>query len=212
MRESTTIGYLRVSTEEQEHEKNKYDLLSFANSNNLGTIRFVEETISGWKTDWRERKIADVIDELSRGDNLIVSEISRLGRNVLQVLEMLTICREKGINVYAVKGNWRLDGSISGKIIATIFALVAEIESDLKSMRVKEALAARRRSGKPLGRPKGPGKSKLDEHEVEIKALLSTGSTQSYIATKYGCTGSTLTNWMRKRKISKQQLVETTLK
>ncbi len=206
-----TIGYLRVSTDDQETEKNKFDLLSFANSNDLGTIQFVEETCSGWKTDWRERKIADVIDELSRGDNLIVSEISRLGRNVLQVLEMLTICREKGINVYAVKGNWRLDGSISGKIIATVFALVAEVESDLKSMRVKEALAARRRSGKPLGRPKGPGKSKLDEHEIEIKALLSTGSTQRYIAKRYGCTGSTLNNWIKKHKISKQKLIQKTL-
>ena len=98
-----TIGYLRVSTVDQDIEKNKVDILKLGNSKDLGKIHFVEERVSG-KVSWRNRKIADVMEELQAGDNLVVSELSRLGRSMLECMEILSIASQKGINIYAVKG------------------------------------------------------------------------------------------------------------
>ena len=113
-------------------------------------------------------------------------------------MEMLSIATQKGINVYAIKGNWRLDGTIQSKIVAMAFSLAAEIERDLISARTKEALRARKAAGVKLGRPKGPGKSKLDPHRPEIEALLANGSTQKFIAERYSTTESNLSNWLKK--------------
>ena len=150
------------------------------------------------QTPWKKRKIAGIIEELGAGDNLIVSELSRLGRSMLECMEILSIATEKKINLYAVKGNWQLDGSIQSKIIAMAFSMAAEIERDLISQRTKEALAARKRAGKPLGRPRGPGKSKLDEHRPEIEALLANGSTQKFIAERYDTTEGNLSRWLKR--------------
>jgi len=176
-----SVAYLRVSTSDQDLEKNKADILAFANARNLGHIEFISEKASG-KTPWRKRKIANVLDGLEKDDTLIVSELSRLGRSMLECMEILSIAMARGIRVYALKGNWQLDDTIQSKIIAMAFTMAAEIERDLISSRTKEALRARKASGKPLGRPKGPGKSKLDEFRREIEALLANGSTQRFIA------------------------------
>ena len=103
-----TIGYLRVSTDRQDLEKNKADILSFANQADLGRVVFVEEKASG-EISWRKRKIADVLAGLMAGDVLIVSEFSRLGRSMLECMEILSIAAEQKIRVFALKGNWRLD-------------------------------------------------------------------------------------------------------
>ncbi len=206
-----TVGYLRVSTGKQETEKNKSSILKFANERNLGKVTFVEEKVSGIK-DWRKRKLAAVLDELKKGDNLVVPELSRLGRSMLGILEVLKIAKEKAINVFAIKGDWSLNNTIQSKMVSGIFAMIAEVERDLISMRTKEALEARKKAGIKLGRPKGPGKSKLDKFDPEIKALLSAGSTLKYIARRYGCAESTLINWLTKRKISRKNLVEKNLK
>ena len=100
------IGYLRVSTADQNLEKNKVDILQLANEHDLGRVRFVEETISG-KGSWRQRKIAEVLDSLRANDALVVSELSRLGRSMLECMEILSVAAQKRINVYAVKGAWR---------------------------------------------------------------------------------------------------------
>jgi DNA invertase Pin-like site-specific DNA recombinase len=192
-----TIGYLRVSTGEQELEKNKADILSLANHQDLGKVHFVEEKASG-KLPWRKRKIAQVLDSLKGRDTIIVSELSRLGRSMLECMEILSIATNKGINVYAVKGNWRLDQSIQSKIIAMAFSMAAEIERDLISQRTKEALRYKKAQGIKLGRPKGPGKSKLDAYRPEIESLLANGSTQKFIANRYKTTEANLHNWLKK--------------
>ncbi len=197
-----TIGYLRVSTAEQDIEKNKADILAFANRQNLGRVAFVEEKASG-KIAWRKRKIANILESLSIGDNLIVSELSRLGRSMLECMEILSIATDRGIRIFAIKGDWKLDDTLQSKIIAMAFSMAAEIERDLISARTKEALRARKASGKPLGRPKGPGKSKLDEYRPEIKALLANGSTQKFIAQRYKTTPANLSNWIKKNGIIK---------
>src|SRR5690242_12915639 len=111
-----TTAYLRVSTIDQDLEKNKADILALANSLKLGHVQFVEEKVSG-TVSWKKRKTAEVLDLSHKGDTIIVSELSRLGRSMLECMEILSIASQQGINIYAVKGNWRLDSSIQSKII-----------------------------------------------------------------------------------------------
>ena len=141
-----TIGYLRVSTAQQDLDKNKTDILRLAHAKELGHVAFVEEKASG-KIHWRKRKIADVLGTLSEDDHLVVSELSRMGRSMLECMEILSIATEKGIRVYAVKGNWHLDGSLQSKIVAMAFSMAAEIERDLISQRTKEALSGQESTG-----------------------------------------------------------------
>jgi DNA invertase Pin-like site-specific DNA recombinase len=195
-----TIGYLRVSTIDQNTEKNKAEILSLANNKHFGHVEFVEEKVSG-KVSWKERKIKGIIDKLGDGDRLIVPELSRLGRSMLEIMEMLSIARDKGIYIYSVKGGWELNGTIQSKVMAMAFSIASEIERDLISKRTKEALKARKAAGVILGRPKGPGKSKLDKHRDEIIALLKNGSTKAFVARKYSTTKPNLYNWLKKNKI-----------
>lgn len=195
-----TLAYIRVSTADQDLEKNKADILAFANGRGFVHVEFVEEKVSG-KKSWKERKIKPVLDSLTKGDRLIVPELSRLGRSMLEIMEILSIARERGISVYALKGDWELNASIQSKVIAMVFAMAAEIERDLISARTKEALAARKAAGVKLGRPKGPGKSKLDPYRPEIEALLLNGSTKVFVARRYGTTPANLANWLKKNQI-----------
>jgi DNA invertase Pin-like site-specific DNA recombinase len=192
-----TISYLRVSSDEQDTEKNKADVLKFANDRDFGKVHFVEEKVSGTRS-WKERKIKKIIDDMKEGDRLIVPELSRLGRSMLEIMEILAIAKEKGIEIYDVKNGWELNGSIQSKVMALVFSIAAEIERDLISKRTMEGLRAARAKGKLLGRPKGPGKSKLDKHREEIISLIKTGSTQIYIAKKYGMSQPNLYNWLKK--------------
>ena len=150
---SKTIAYLRVSTIDQDLEKNKAAILHLANEKNLGKVHFVEETVSG-KINWRRRKIANILDEVKNGDRIIVSELSRLGRSMLECMEILSIATEKGVAIYAIKGNWQLDETIQSKIVAMAFSMASEIERDLISKRTTEALKACKAAGMQLGRPK----------------------------------------------------------
>jgi DNA invertase Pin-like site-specific DNA recombinase len=120
---------------------------------------------------------------------------------MLECMEILSIATQRNIKVYAIKGNWHLDGSIQSKIVAMAFSMAAEIERDLISQRTKEALAARKRMGMKLGRPRGVGKSKLDKFRPEIEALLVNGSRQKFIANRYGTTEANLSRWMKKHRL-----------
>ena len=197
---SRTIAYIRVSTSTQDTQKNKADILMMANDKNLGLVRFVEERASG-KKSWKERKIKEIIDDLGQNDRLVVPELFLLGRSMLEIMEILSIARQKGISIYSVKGAWELDGSIQSHVMAMAFSIAAEIERDLISTRTKEALKARKAAGVKLGRPKGPGKSKLDPHRDEIVALLKNGSTKAYVAKKYATTRPNLYNWLKKNRL-----------
>src|SRR4051794_14667576 len=179
-----TTAYLRVSTIDQDIEKNKAAILALANHKVLGHVTFVEEKVSG-KVPWRKRKIAGILEGSQRGDTIIVSELSRLGRSMLECMEILSIATHKGINLYAVKGDWQLTNTIQSKIIAMAFSMAAEIERDLISKRTREALLVKKQQGMRLGRPRGVGKSKLDLYRLESEALLKNGSTQAFIAKRY---------------------------
>ena len=193
-----TIAYIRVSTDVQDVKNQRLEILRLANEKGLGKVKFVEETVSGRKT-WRDRELNQVIDSLKKDDVLIVSELSRLGRSMLEIMEILSISTQRGIKVFACKGKWELDGSIQSKIIAMVLAMASEIERDLISQRTKAALATKKAAGIKLGRPAGPGKSKLDELKGEILELVELGVTQKRIAEKIGTTVGNLHHWLRKR-------------
>ena len=196
-----TFAYLRVSKLDQDLEKNKADILRLANDAHLGHVQFIEEKVSS-KISWRKRQIAAILEQAQKGDTIIVSELSRLGRSMLECMEILSLAMQKGIRIYAVKGNWQLNNSIQSKIVAMAFAIAAEIERDPISQRTTEALTARKQQGMPLGRPKGAGKSKLDAYQMEITAFLNNGATKTWIAQKYGTTRRNLSHWMKQRGIA----------
>jgi DNA invertase Pin-like site-specific DNA recombinase len=194
------MAYLRVSTIDQDCEKNKADILMFANERQFGNIEFIEEKISG-AVSWKNRKISQIVDDLQAGDRLIVPELSRLGRSLLDIMEILSIAKRKGICIYDIKNKTELNGGFQAEIMATIFGIAAQIERDLISARTKEGLRAARAQGKLLGRPKGPGKSKLDQFRPEIEAMLANGSTKTFVAKRYGSSLPNFHNWLGKNKI-----------
>ena len=120
---------------------------------------------------------------------------------MLECMEIISIAVEKGIKIYTVKGGWQLDNTIQSKVMAMVFSLASEIERDLIIKRTKEALQSIKLSGVKLGRPKGPGKSKLDPFRPEIETLFNNGSTQKFIAIRYNATKPTLCNWVKKNGI-----------
>lgn len=194
------VGYLRVSTISQDLEKNKADILAYANNQKLGNVEFVEEVVSG-KVSWKLRKIKEVIDSLGKDDWLVVAELSRLGRSMLEIMEIISEAKRKEINIYAIKNNWTLNGSIESKILLMVFSMASEIERDLISARTTEALRVRKALGVKLGRPKGAGKSKLDQHTEEIVALLRNGVPKTKVARKYGTSVVNLYNWIAKNEM-----------
>ena len=204
-RDPITKAYLRVSTEKQDLEKFKPAIFEFAASKGFVFTPqdIVEEKISG-KVKWRERKIGQLIDQLQAGDRLIIPELTRFSRSMTELLEMLQILKTKRVNVYVLKGNLCLNGNLDDPmtdLIVRILSALSEFERDLISMRIKEGLKAKNKSGVKLGRPKGPGKSKLDAHKDEIIAFLKLGVPKSTIARKYDVTPATLFNWIKKNKI-----------
>jgi len=203
---SRVIGYLRVSTIDQDTGKNKAAILKFANDKWFAKhVEFVSEKVSGMKS-WKNRRLKDVVDSLHTGDKLIVPELSRLGRSLMEVLEVLNALTQKDVGVYSVKEDFQLNGSdMQAKVMRTMLGLFAEIERDLISARTKEGLAAARASGKQLGRPKGSGKSRLDPYRPEIEALLKNGSPKSFVAERYKISAVALHNWLKKHGLDKIQ-------
>lgn len=198
------IGYLRVSTVGQDTDKNKAQVYDFANQKGFTPIQWVEEKVSG-ATSWKSRALAQAIEELRKGDVLIVPELSRLGRSLKDVLDLLEILTSKGVKVYSVKENFQLNGEdMQSKVMRTMIGLFAELERDFIRQRTREGLEAARAKGVQLGRPKGPGKSKLDDHRDTIIEKLRAGVTQRRIAEDLDVTQATLTNWIKRHKIRKQ--------
>ena len=197
----TTYAFIRVSTLEQDTEKNKIDILQFANRLKLGNVDFTEEQCSG-KINYKERKLGALLESMQAGDVLIVPELSRIARSITQILEVIKVTKDKGITLYSLKENFcNNEDSISATVTSTIFALVAQIERELISMRTKEALHARKIAGVKLGRPKGKGKSKLDEHREDILKLLSLKVPKTMIARQFNTSVGNLNNFLNRIKV-----------
>jgi DNA invertase Pin-like site-specific DNA recombinase len=147
-------GYIRVSTDKQTVENQRFEINRFCEEKIMVVNKWIEETISGMKTI-QERKLGKLLKKMCRGDILICSELSRLGRNLLMIMAVLNDCMNRDIQVWTSKDNYRLRSDINSKVLAFAFGLSAEIERNLISQRTKEALARKRAEGVVLGRPKG---------------------------------------------------------
>ncbi len=200
-RRPRTVSYLRITTDGEDTDKDKTAILKFADDRQLGHVEFVEDQGISGKISWKKRQIGPLIESLREGDRLIVPEMSRLGRSMLECMEILYVSKQREISVYDLRNGWELNGTIQSKALAMVFRIAGEIERDLISKRTKEGLRAARAKGKLLGRPKGPGKSKLDPHREEIIGLLKLGVPKTRIAAKYGCTPVNLWNWLQKNGI-----------
>lgn len=197
----STYAFIRVSTLEQDTKKNKIDILQFANRLKLGNVEFTEEQCSG-RINYKERKLGALLESMQAGDVLIVPELSRIARSITQILEVIKVTKDKGITLYSLKENFcNNEDSISATVTSTIFALVAQIERELISMRTKEALHARKIAGVKLGRPKGKGKSKLDEHREDILKLLSLKVPKTMIARQFNTSVGNLNNFLNRIKV-----------
>ena len=176
-------GYIRVSSDKQTVENQRFEIVRFCEVEKLHIDDWIEETISGTK-NYTKRQLGDLLKKAQKGDVIICSELSRLGRNLFMIMEILNICMRKECRVWTIKDNYRLGDDIQSKVLAFAFGLSAEIERNLISQRTREALARKRAEGKILGRPKGRknDKVKLSGQENKIRTLLECGLSQSKTA------------------------------
>ena len=190
-------AYIRVSTEKQTIENQRYEILQFAKAKNLIIDKWFEETVSASKKI-EERTFSTVLKKLKKDDILIISEISRMGRNLMQIMSILHLCMERKAIVYAVKEGYELGDNINSKVLAFAFGLSAEIERNLISQRTKEALARLKAEGKKLGRPSGSRKSnpKLLQHSDFIIRKVSEGAKQVEIASALKVHRHTVKKWI----------------
>lgn len=197
-----TFAYLRVSKSEQDVKNQRLAILNFAREKDIRVDDFFEISISSRKGT-RERGIDSLLEQLQSGDRLIVSELSRLGRSVGQIIQIVDQLVKEKIKFTAIKENININGKrdMQTKVMITMFGLFAEIERDLISARTKEGLAAARAKGKLLGRPKGTFKSRLDGKENEIKALLEKGVSKSSIAKIVDVSRTTLVSFVKSRNL-----------
>jgi DNA invertase Pin-like site-specific DNA recombinase len=194
-----TVAYIRVSKDDQDVNHQKLAILEFAQGQKISIDQFISVTGSSRKSK-KERKIDQLLGLLEMGDLLIVSELSRIGRSVGEIITTIDTLVQTNIGFIAVKeGIWLSDeADLQTKVMITMFSLFAEIERELISLRTKEALAAAKKSGKKLGRPKGSlGQSKLDSKTDEIKKLLTLGVSKVSIAKITGVSRSTLRGCVR---------------
>lgn len=178
-------GYIRVSSDKQTVENQRFEINNFCKAENIKIDGWIEETISGTKS-YDKRELGKLLKKVQKGDLIICAELSRLGRNLFMIMEILNICMTKEAKVWTIKDNYRLGDDIQSKVLAFAFGLSAEIERNLISQRTKEALARKKAEGVILGRPKGrknsPEKYKLSGKETLISELLKEGVSKRKIA------------------------------
>lgn len=178
-------GYIRVSSDKQTVENQRFEINNFCEREHLHIDGWIEETISGTKA-YNKRQLGVLLKKVQKDDLIICAELSRLGRSLFMIMEILSLCMKKDCKVWTIKDNYRLGDDIQSKVLAFAFGLSAEIERNLISQRTKEALARKKAEGVVLGRPKGrktsPQKHKLHGKEVLIDELLKQNVSKRQIA------------------------------
>ncbi len=194
----TVYFYIRVSTDLQNCANQRYELETFATKNNIKVDEYIEETISSRKP-LAQRKLGKLLEKLGKNDILLTTEISRLGRNMLEIMGILQYCLEKECEIITVKENYHLGSDIQSKVLAFAFSLAAEIERQLISQRTKETLKRLKNEGKHLGRPYSFTYRKLKKKHNKIIELLRKGVSKSEIARLMGCTWQTLHRYIKEQ-------------
>ena len=199
----SVIGYIRVSSNKQTLEHQRFEIEQFVKSQGLEVDNWIEEKISSRKA-LKKRKLGDLLENLQENDILISCEISRFGRSLLEVMRILEICLTKNCQVWTIKENYRLGNDIQSKVLAFAFGLAAEIERNLISQRTKSSLANLKATGKKLGRPLAAEsqKLKLSKNSKKIRNLLSKGVSKSQIAKILGVQRSTLRRFIERNNYS----------
>lgn len=195
-------GYIRTSTEKQNNENQHFEIENFAKSNNIRIDKWIEETISSRK-DLKDRKLGKLLKKLKPNDILIASELSRLGRNLLQVMSILHYCMNINCQVWTIKDNYRLGSDIQSKVLAFAFGLSAEIEKNLISQRTKQSLARLKAENKPIGRPKGRKNkiTKLSGKEDLIDKMLLQNIPKTKIANMLKVDYKTLYTYLKEKAV-----------
>ena len=193
-------GYIRVSSDKQTVENQRFEINNFCKANNIKVDGWIEETISGTK-NYDKRKLGKLLKKVKKDDLIICAELSRLGRNLFMIMEILSLCMKKESRIWTRKDNYRLGDDIQSKVLAFAFGLSAEIERNLISQRTKEALARKRAEGVVLGRPKGrkSDKVKLSGQEDVIRTLLERKVPKTEIARIFGVNRMTVYNFINDR-------------
>ena len=188
-------GYIRVSSDKQTVENQRFEIIRFCESNDLSVDGWIEETISGTEA-FNKRALGRLLRKVQKGDIIVCTEISRLGRNLFMIMQILNICMEKECRVWTIKDNYRLGDDIQSKVLAFAFGLSAEIERNLLSLRTKEALARKRAEGVHLGRPNGRGTRrelrKCYRYDKQIRLWLSEGMSIRFISDSLGIGRNTI--------------------
>lgn len=198
-----TVAYLRVSTGSQDLANQKLAILDYARLNHFAVDRFIEAQASSRKGP-DQRRTDELLGALAAGDRLVVSELSRLGRSLGQVIQLVDELVKRKVRFIAIKESIRFEGKqdLQTKVMIALFGLFAEVERDLISERTKEGLVAARARGRLLGRPKGSrGSSKLDGKEGEIRMLLEKRVSKASIAKITGVSSTNLRHFIRTRKL-----------
>ena len=190
-------AYIRVSTEMQTYVNQEHEIRQYCLRHGLKVTEWVSESVSG-TVPIEKRRLGKVLRKMARGDMLIATELSRLGRNMLMVMAVLNICSSRGIAIHSIKDNFDLSDNINSKIIAFAFALAAEIERNLISQRTKEALAVRKLKGMKLGRPPGSSKKKVlfCKKKEDIVTMLNEGKSCTDVARSLGIHRNTLRKYL----------------
>ena len=193
-----TYGYIRVSSDKQTVENQRFEINNFCKKESIKIDGWIEETISGTK-NYDKRKLGDLLNQVQKDDLIICAELSRLGRNLFMIMEILHICMNKECKVWTIKDNYRLGDDIQSKVLAFAFGLSAEIERNLISQRTKEALALRKAQGVHVGRRFGSKNSllKLSSNEEIIQELLALGIPKVLIAKKLNVDRTTLWRFLK---------------
>ncbi|MGM9803765.1 MAG: master DNA invertase Mpi family serine-type recombinase [Muribaculaceae bacterium] len=197
-------GYIRVSSDKQTVENQRFEIVRFCKQNDYHIDGWIEETISGAK-EYGKRRLGQLLNRVGHNDTIICSEISRLGRNLFMVMEILNICMTRGCKVWTIKDNYRLGDDIQSKVLAFAFGLSAEIERQLICLRTKEALALRRAQGIALGRPRGRRtsvtKCKLYKDRELLLTLYGKGKSVRHIARVLGVDRGTVSRFLTRLKV-----------
>ena len=196
-------GYIRVSSDKQTVENQRFEIRHFCESSNIAIDDWIEETISGTK-NYDKRKLGKVLKRIKKDDLIICSELSRLGRSLFMIMDILNICLSKEARVWTIKDNYRLGDDIQSKVLAFAFGLSAEIERNLISQRTKEALKRKREEGVVLGRPKGSSKPehyKLFGKDELIKKFINRNMPKTKIAKKLKVNRLTLGKYIKAKNI-----------
>ena len=199
-----TIAYLRISTNKQDLDNQRLSILDYAYKNKIDIDSFIEIQISA-KKNIRERKIDLLLAKLKENDTLIVTELSRLGRSLGQIIRIVDELIRRKVKLISIKENIKLndEGNLQTKVMIALFSIFAEIEHDLISQRTKQGMATAKAKGKKIGRPKGAlGKSKLDGKEEDIKDLLSKKVSKASIARIMGVSYTGLCSFIKNRKLA----------